>query len=127
MSHDSYFFSIVGSSVKIYSVASGQVISTLSPPSTKKLPSLSSTENSSDLITSAVLNPHNAYQLITGSLNGCIVVWDFVDAVLLQTIDISQPIHNICAHEIFKDIVYVAASSPKKKKTGNGEHQCLPS
>ncbi|THH12798.1 hypothetical protein EW146_g7353 [Bondarzewia mesenterica] len=70
----SYFFSVVGSSVKIYSSSTGQVVSTLSASSSG---SSSGAGGHSDLITSALLNPHNAFQLITGSLNGYIKVWDF--------------------------------------------------
>ncbi|KAF5385093.1 hypothetical protein D9615_001275 [Tricholomella constricta] len=109
----SYFFSLVGSSVKIHSVATGQVVSTLSAPRS------ASSGTSSDLLTAAVLNPHNAFQLITGSLDGRLVVWDFLDAALLQVINIAQPIHYLCAHELWKDTVFVAASRPSKKsKTG---------
>lgn len=108
----SYFFSIVGSSVKIHSVVTGQVVSTLVAPSPP------GNEAVSDLITSAILNPHNAFQLITGSLNGCIMVWDFLDAALLKTIDIAQPIHYLCAHEKFKDYVFAAATRPSKEKSG---------
>ncbi|KAG6910523.1 hypothetical protein DXG01_009942 [Tephrocybe rancida] len=104
-----YFFSLVGSSVKIHSVTTGQVVSTLSAPRS------TSNGTSSDLLTAAILNPHNSFQLITGSLDGRLVVWDFVEAVLLWTIDISQPIHHICAHETWKDTVFVAASRPSKK------------
>ncbi|KAG5647763.1 hypothetical protein DXG03_008486 [Asterophora parasitica] len=109
----SYFFSLVGSSVKIHSVATGQVVSTLSAPRS------TSSGTSSDLLTAAILNPHNVFQLITGSLDGRLVVWDFLDAALLQVIDIAQPIHYLCAHESFKDAIFVAASRPSKKtKTG---------
>ncbi|RDB29009.1 WD repeat-containing protein 75 [Hypsizygus marmoreus] len=105
----SYFFSLVGSSIKIYSVATGQVVSTLSaPPSPSK-------GVSSDTLTTAILNPHNAFQLITGSLDGRLIIWDFLDAALLQVIDIAQPIHHICAHDSLKDTVFVAASRPSKK------------
>jgi len=48
------------------------------------------------------------------------MVWDFLDGVLLQTIDISQPIHHICAHEQFKDFVFVAVSRPASNKPANG-------
>ncbi|GLB35879.1 putative WD40 repeat-like protein [Lyophyllum shimeji] len=105
----SYFFSLVGSSVKIHSVATGQVVSTLSAPRATSI------GTSSDLLTAAILNPHNAFQLITGSLDGRLVVWDFLDAALLQIIDIEKPIHHICAHALWKDTVFVAASRPSKK------------
>ncbi|KAF8078907.1 hypothetical protein FPV67DRAFT_84370 [Lyophyllum atratum] len=110
----SYFFSLVGSSVKIHSVATGQVVSTLSAPRSP------SNGTSSDFLTAAILNPHNAFQLITGSLDGRLLVWDFLDAALLQIIDIAQPIHHICAHALWKDTVFVAASRPSKKSKGSG-------
>lgn len=110
----SYFFSLVGSSVKIHSVITGQVVSTLSAPR--------STDSgaSSDTLTTAILNPHNAFQLITGSLDGRLVVWDFLDAALLQIIDIAQPILYICAHNSLKDVVFVGASRPAKKQKSSG-------
>ncbi|KAK0456061.1 WD40-repeat-containing domain protein [Armillaria borealis] len=107
----SYFFSLVGPHIKIYSVATGQVVSTLSAPRS------TSEDASSDLLTCAILNPHNAFQLITGSLNGRIHIWDFLDANLLKTIDISQPIYHLCAHEKYKDAVFVAVASPSKLKS----------
>ncbi|KNZ77003.1 WD repeat-containing protein 75 [Termitomyces sp. J132] len=104
-----YFFSLVGSSVKIHSVTTGQVVSTLIAPRS------TSNATSSDLLTTAIINPHNNFQLITGSLDGRLVIWDYVEAILLQMIDISQPIHYICAHESWRDTVFVAASRPSKK------------
>jgi len=53
-------------------------------------------------------------------MDGYIRVWDYLDAVLLQTIDIEQPILQIAAHEKFKDSVFVAVSRPTKKKNSNG-------
>ncbi|KAF9535678.1 WD40-repeat-containing domain protein [Crepidotus variabilis] len=104
----SYFFSLVGSSVKIHSTFTGLVVSTLtSPPSVENTAGL-------DVITSAVLNPQNPFQLITGALDGRILIWDFVNANLLQTITLGQPIHLLCAHENFKGYVFVAASKARK-------------
>ena len=113
----SYFFSVVGGSVKIYSVATGQVISTLSTSSTSG--------DHPQVITSAILNPHNAFQLITGSLDGSIVIWDILDGVVLQTIDISQPIHHMCAHEKFKDHVFVAVNRSGANKSATGQYICM--
>ncbi|KAG7452299.1 WD40 repeat-like protein [Guyanagaster necrorhizus] len=107
----SYFFSLVGPHIKIYSVATVQVVSTLSAPRS------TSGDVSSDLLTCAILNPHNAFQLITGSLNGRIHIWDFLDANLLKTIDVSQPIYHLCAHEKHKDAVFVAVARPSKHKS----------
>ncbi|KDQ63260.1 hypothetical protein JAAARDRAFT_29279 [Jaapia argillacea MUCL 33604] len=117
----SYFFSIVGSSIKVYSVATGQVVSTLSASFSGSSACRSpESDGHTDLITSAILSPHNPFQLITGSLDGCIKIWDFLDAVLLQTIDIAQPILHLCAHEKFKEHVFVAVNRPGKKKNSNG-------
>ncbi|KAF7303325.1 WD40 repeat-like protein [Mycena kentingensis (nom. inval.)] len=109
----SYFFSLVGDSVRIHAVTTGKVVSTLTAPSSDVATTL----------TCAVLNPHNAFQLITGSNTGILAVWDFVGGTMLQTIDIAQPIHHICAHENFRDTVFVSASKPGR--TGLKESRAL--
>ncbi|KDR85477.1 hypothetical protein GALMADRAFT_234368 [Galerina marginata CBS 339.88] len=109
----SYFLSLVGSAVKIYSTATGLVVSTLTAP-----PS-ANTNSHTDVLTSVVINPQNAFQLITASLDGRLMIWDFVNATLLQTINVGQPILCMCVHEQFKGFVYVAASRPRKKAVAN--------
>lgn len=105
----------MGSSVQIHSTATGLVVSTLSaPPSTDAKPH-------TDILTSAAINPQNAFQLITASLDGRLLIWDYVNATLLQTIGVGQPIHHMCVHEQFKGYVFIAASRLKKKAIGNGE------
>ena len=54
---------------------------------------------------------------MTGSLDGRLMVWDFLDATLIKVIDIAQPIHHICAHADFKDSVFVAVTRSSRKKT----------
>jgi NET1-associated nuclear protein 1 (U3 small nucleolar RNA-associated protein 17) len=73
-----------------------------------------------DLITSILLSPENAFQLVTGSLDGTIKVWDFMDGVLLQTIVLAQPIYHICAHETLKGHIFVAAGRPQKRTDKQG-------
>lgn len=100
----SYFFSLVGSSANVHSTATGTIVSTLtSPPSTEQ-------KGASDVLTSVTLNPHNPFQLITGGLDGRLLIWDYVNATLLQSISVGQPIHLLCMHEQFKGYVFVAAS-----------------
>ncbi|KAF7347703.1 S-adenosyl-L-methionine-dependent methyltransferase [Mycena venus] len=70
----SYFFSLVGASVRICAVTTGKVVSTLS------IPRPAGYDASSDTLTCAVLNPHNAFQLITGSLAGVLADSVFVTA-----------------------------------------------
>jgi NET1-associated nuclear protein 1 (U3 small nucleolar RNA-associated protein 17) len=121
----SYFFSVVGSSIKIYSAVTGEIVSTLSSAhpyrvDPKTMPPNWEPPSSSDLITSAVLNPHNPFQLITSSLNGCIMVWDFLDAILLQVVDLQQPITHLSAHDKFKDSVFVGANKVKNQSAVTG-------
>jgi NET1-associated nuclear protein 1 (U3 small nucleolar RNA-associated protein 17) len=113
----SYFFAIVGSSIKIHSCATGHVVSTLTgrPGSSRSI----GNAGRSELITSAILNPSNPFQLITGSLDGYIRIWDFLEAVLLHTISIDQPIFYLCAHERFADYVFVAVTKPTKHLSSN--------
>ena len=102
--------------MKIHSVATGEVVSTLTPPPSSVSAGAGSSQHS-DTVTSAILNPHNPFQLITGSLDGYIRVWDFLDASLLQTISISSPVFHIATHEVLKGYVFIAAARPTKKKT----------
>jgi len=105
--------------VKVYSAVTGLVVSTLSAP-----PSSEQTDRS-DVLTSAIINPQNSFQLVAGTLDGRILIWDFVNATLLQTINLGQPIHFMCAHERFKGSVFVAASRPNRKADPNGEFLLL--
>ncbi|KAI0347808.1 WD40 repeat-like protein [Trametopsis cervina] len=109
----SYFMSASGANVKIFSVATGDVVSTLSPANTSSRPAVPT--GYGDAITSMVLSPHNPFQLFTASYDGCVRVWDFVDATLLQTIDLGLPVLHVTAHEKFKSEVIVALSKKTKK------------
>ena len=110
--------------MKIHSVATGEVVSTLTPLPSGVLAGAGTSQHT-DTVTAAILNPHNPFQLITGSLDGYIRTWDFLDASLLQTISISQPIFHLAAHEKFREHVFVAAARPTKKKT-KGAPSCVP-
>lgn len=113
----SHFFSIVGERIKIHSTSSGKVVSTLPGPQD---------DGHQDIITSAILSAHNAFQLITASLDGTIKVWDFLEGILLRTINLEQPIHHVCGHEKIKDYVFVATAKAKKKGSSAGDEQPKP-
>lgn len=114
----------MGSAVRIYSASTGRVVSTLSSSATSSSGSRITTgEGHSDVITAAILSPENPFQLITASLDGCVKVWDFLDAVLLRTIDVGKPISKMCAHKRFKDCVFIA-SITKSKKNHRGDGMC---
>ncbi|KAF8913139.1 quinon protein alcohol dehydrogenase-like superfamily [Gymnopilus junonius] len=110
-----YFFSLVGSSVKIHSTTTGLVVSTLSAPP------LADANAHTDILTSAAINPQNAFQLITASLDGRLLIWDYANATLLQTIEVGQPIRCMCLHEQLKGYVFIAASKSRQKVNPNGE------
>ncbi|KAG1864735.1 WD40-repeat-containing domain protein [Suillus subalutaceus] len=113
----SHFFSIVGERIKIHSTSSGKVVSTLPRPQD---------DGHQDIITSAILSAHNSFQLITASLDGTIKVWDFLEGILLHTINLEQPIHHVCGHEKIKDYVFVATAKTKKKGSSDGDEQPKP-
>lgn len=105
----SYFFSLVGCAVKVHSTDTGEVVSTLATPSRSPAAQPS-------VLTSIILNPNNPFQIITGSVDGHLLLWDFLEATLLRTIDVTQPIYHICAHKDIKDSVFVAVTRPAKVK-----------
>ncbi|KAG9005350.1 hypothetical protein FRB90_010426 [Tulasnella sp. 427] len=117
-----YFFVPSGSSIKIYSVETLRVVSTLSP-----LRSLSTSTNSpspshTDLVTSVLLNPSNPLQLYSASLDGTIKTWDWLEGILLQSFNFGKPISHLCAHAEAPNVVFVAARSAQvamKQKHGN--------
>ena len=111
----SYFFSASGSSVKIYSVSTGHVVSTLIPTT---YPTTSDEAlSSSDIVTSIALNPHNPFQLFTTSISGFLRIWDILDGIILRTLDIGQPIHYISVHQKFNDEFFLALTRPRKSVT----------
>ena len=105
--------------MKVYSTVTGLVVSTLSAKR--------DVGSHTNAITSVVLNPHNAFQLITGSLDGHIKVWDLLDGVLLQTIGVGNPVRHIAAHKRWKDFLFVAIARPSKKRKANGTSVVVPS
>lgn len=105
----SYYFALEGSSVKIFATSTGQLVSTLSSPP-------SSTGALAEALTSVVLNPQNIFQIITGSLDGLIRIWDYLDATLIKTMEIGQPIHYISTHPKYQDYIFVSATRPNKQK-----------
>jgi len=109
------------SSVKVFSRLTGQLVSTLSSTqsaSTKKTwTGRQLCESHTAAITGLCVNPHNSLQLLTSSLDGTIKVWDYLDALLLRTIDVEFPISHMIAHSSIKGSVYVALKKPKSTNT----------
>ena len=104
-----YFFVASSSSIKIYSVATTRVVSTLRVQSSSE-----GSHPNTSRITGLLISPQNPFQLISAFSDGRIRIWDFLDAVLLRTIECRLHISHIVAHSSLKDYVVVAGA----KKTG---------
>ncbi|KAI8093755.1 WD40-repeat-containing domain protein [Halteromyces radiatus] len=105
-----YFFSGVGSAIKIFSIATGAAVKVLSR---------SSGEGSHrDKVTAVFLNPKNPLQLFSASLDGTIKLWDYNDEVLLKTFHVGLPITHFLLSPTDPEQVYllVAPYLQKKKK-----------
>ncbi|KAF9173385.1 hypothetical protein BGX21_002483 [Mortierella sp. AD011] len=107
-SDSNYFFSCNGKSIRILSVETGQVVRILSASSEEG--------GHSDTVTSVMLNPKNPLQLYSASLDGTIKLWDFNDAVLLQTYDATVPIYNMVMHESSPNDVYITTTRNSTKR-----------
>jgi NET1-associated nuclear protein 1 (U3 small nucleolar RNA-associated protein 17) len=112
---------VVGSAIKVHSATTGEIVSTLSSPSLSQQKDGHAAEaGHSKSITALILNPSNAFQLISSSLDGTVKVWDYMDGSLLQTIDLAQAIFYMCAHASFDGFVFVAAGRPFKRAAESG-------
>ncbi|OAD67237.1 hypothetical protein PHYBLDRAFT_85784 [Phycomyces blakesleeanus NRRL 1555(-)] len=109
-----YFFSCVGSCVKVFSVATGAVVKVLS-----RSPA-SGGHNSK--ITRVILNPKNPMQLYSASLDGTIKLWDYNDEILLKTYRIGAPIEFMVISAVRPEEAYIvvnkenSAVAEKKEK-----------
>ncbi|CAO1631778.1 unnamed protein product [Sympodiomycopsis kandeliae] len=113
-----YFCVASSSSIKIHSRATGQVVSTLSA-SDSSLPTSEARDRiHTAAITGLIIHPHNPLQLITSSLDGTVKIWDYLDAVLLKSIDVGYPVTHLAAHSTIKGSIFVAARKPKATTAG---------
>ncbi|MCO5596109.1 hypothetical protein L7F22_050169 [Adiantum nelumboides] len=118
-----FFFVASGSTIRIYSTNSGRLVSTLSSSSEDAPNATTSTSISQHTatITGLSINPANAAQLISCSLDGTIKVWDFFDGKLMNTINLALPITHMVTHESLKNQVIVAARKPRGKGEERGK------
>jgi NET1-associated nuclear protein 1 (U3 small nucleolar RNA-associated protein 17) len=121
----SYFFMAVSNSVKIYSMSTGQIVSTLSGRTTAG--EAGSSAGHSDKITALSLDPESPFQLITASLDGTLKVWDFLEATLLKTIQVGLQVTHLCLHTAHPGYAFIACNKPPKKKSKeDGEQAHFP-
>ena len=58
-------------------------------------------------ISSIVLHPTNPLQVIVGSLDGFVRMWDYLDGLLVRTLDIGAPVTKLAAHVSHPGHIYV--------------------
>lgn len=115
----------VSNSVKIYSMSTGQIISTLSGRTT--VGEAGSSVGHSDKITALSLDPDSPFQLMTASLDGTLKVWDFLEATLLKTIQVGLQITHLCLHTAHPGYAFIACNKPPKKMSKqDGEQPPFP-
>ncbi|GAA5962206.1 hypothetical protein JCM3765_003897 [Sporobolomyces pararoseus] len=104
-----YCFIASGSQVKIYASATTELLSTLSNRS-------STNSSSRGKVSTVLLHPSNPRQLVVGSTDGMIRVWDYLEGKLLRTLDCQSPVTLATAHSSLPDQLFVALANPTLKK-----------
>ncbi|GAA5845103.1 hypothetical protein JCM9279_005434 [Rhodotorula babjevae] len=108
----SYAFVASGAAVKVYSVASTQLMSTLSIRPYSSASSPSTTNEPAALrratVSAVLLSPSNPRQLVVAATDGKVRLWDYLDGALLRTLDLGAPILHATANPNLADHLFVA-------------------
>ncbi|GAA5880376.1 hypothetical protein JCM3774_006741 [Rhodotorula dairenensis] len=105
-----YCFIASGAAVRIYSVRSTELVSTLSIPHTTPGEGASS-KKSRTTVTAVLLSPSNPRQLVVGASDGRLRIWDYVDGTLLRTLELGAAVVHATASSNLPDQVFVALAS----------------
>ncbi|BGP24124.1 WD repeat domain 75 [Rhodotorula toruloides] len=109
----SYCFIASGSAVKIYSVRTTQLMSTLSIS-----PYASSSSSQAPLqratVSAVLLSPSNRRQLVVASTDGKVRLWDYLEGRLLRTLEMGAPVVHATANANLPDQLYVALEAPRE-------------
>ncbi|GAA5977677.1 hypothetical protein JCM11641_001375 [Rhodosporidiobolus odoratus] len=132
-SDNEYCFVTSGSAVKIYSVRTTQLMSTLSirpfSQASPLSPSSPSSTPASTLqrarVTAVLVNPSNPRQLIVGSTDAKVRIWDYLEGRLLRTLDMGTSVLHAVANAALPDQLYVALApvEPAKPTAGASKAQ----
>jgi NET1-associated nuclear protein 1 (U3 small nucleolar RNA-associated protein 17) len=82
------------------------LLSTLSPPAVTGEGKISRPR-----VSVLLLNPANPLQLIVGSLDGMLRIWDYVEGRLLRTLEVGGAVLYACGHESLGDQLFVALAA----------------
>ncbi|KAL8290144.1 hypothetical protein RQP46_003083 [Phenoliferia psychrophenolica] len=132
-----YCFIAAGATVKIYTVANAQLLSTLTltppPQASDAAVTAADSPKRRTKVSCLIINPDNPLQLIVGGLDGLLRLWDYREGTLLRTLDLGDPIQHLCAHASLPNQVFVAlvttpppgeesAAAVRKPKQRGGAH-----
>ncbi|GAA6044476.1 hypothetical protein JCM8097_000900 [Rhodosporidiobolus ruineniae] len=119
----SYAFVASGSAVKVYSVRTTELLSTLSvrpfASSSSSSSSGAATAYRRATVTAVLLSPSNPRQLVVGSSDAKLRVWDYLEGRLVRTLDMATPVVHAVANPALPDQVYVALA-PADERTKDG-------
>jgi NET1-associated nuclear protein 1 (U3 small nucleolar RNA-associated protein 17) len=111
----SYCFIASGSAVKIYSVRTTQLMSTLSiRPYASSSSSPASLQRAT--VSAVLLSPSNPRQLVVASTDGNVRLWDYLEGRLLRTLEMGAPVVHATANPNLPDQLYVALEAPGESK-----------
>ncbi|GAA5991924.1 hypothetical protein JCM10908_002273 [Rhodotorula pacifica] len=115
-----YCFLASGAAVRIYSVLTTELVSTLSIP-----PSPSSSSSGGLLaratVTALLLSPSNPRQLVVASSDGKLRLWDYVEGRLVRTLEMGAPVVHATASDKLPDQVFVALAAPGDSTVEKGK------
>ncbi|GAA6058274.1 hypothetical protein JCM3770_004336 [Rhodotorula araucariae] len=109
-----YAFVASGAAVKVYSVKTTQLMSTLSIRPYAAAPSSSHSPASlrRATVSAVLLSPSNPRQLVVAATDGKVRLWDYLDGRLLRTLELGAPVLHAAASASLPDQLYVALGTP---------------
>lgn len=119
-----FVFLAAGGSVKIYDVATCVLLSTLTAPqSSNRDQEKEKGMADDDRVTCLRFSPANRMQLLVGSMDGWIRVWDYVNGHVLKSIHIGASVSYLAHHESQPSTLYVGTTggielAKRKKRLG---------
>eukprot|EP00743_Colponemidia_sp_Colp-15_P005541 GILK01005961.1.p1 GENE.GILK01005961.1~~GILK01005961.1.p1 ORF type:complete len:964 (-),score=206.41 GILK01005961.1:37-2928(-) len=97
------FFLCAGSNIRMYSVATGELLSVL--------------KGHTDTVTCFLINELNPLQAYSAGLDGTIKMWDYVEANCLRTFKVGLPVLHMCISSSSPHLAYLTLQNTKTATT----------
>eukprot|EP00742_Colponemidia_sp_Colp-10_P006743 GILJ01007228.1.p1 GENE.GILJ01007228.1~~GILJ01007228.1.p1 ORF type:complete len:966 (+),score=178.71 GILJ01007228.1:103-3000(+) len=97
------FFLCAGSNIRMYSVATGELLSVL--------------KGHTDTVTCFLINELNPLQAYSAALDGTIKMWDYVEANCLRTFKVGLPVLHMCISSSSPHLAYLTLQNTKTATT----------